>query len=107
MDSTLYYLERAVRDRQHELRAEAERLAQARTARRAERALAMNARAAERVLLTTVARPGVSLVLTPRPPSQVAADCAERVAAWRRAASSLGRSLVNMGRRLEQVGRAA
>src|SRR5690554_1456663 len=105
MDSSIYYLEKRVRQRQHDLFEEARRRAAVQEARDAARVRAAT-RAHERALLTMAARPGAALALQPRP-VEFAAECAERVAAWRRAAGTLGRSLVGVGRRLEQVGRAA
>lgn len=103
MDRSVSYLERSIRDRQRELLQEAERLAMVRQARLGSARSSVR----ERTLLTTAARPGAALVLQPRSPKEIAADCVEKVAAWRLAAASFGRSLISVGRRLEQVGRVA
>ncbi len=105
MDSSIYYLEKRASQRQHDLVDEARRHAAGQEVRRAARARAAT-RSHERALLTTAARPGAALALQPRT-VEFAAECVERVAAWRRAAGTVGRSLVGVGRRLEQVGRAA
>lgn len=105
MDRSLTFLERSVRDRQRELLQEAQRLAMVRQAR-SEGAGVLNRRSVrDRALLTTAARPGAALVLQPRSPLEIASECAEKVAAWRLAAARFGRSLISVGRRLEQVGR--
>ncbi len=107
MERSLSYLERSMRDRQHELLAEAQRIAAARAARSGYYLAATRSSARDRALLNAVARPGAAITLQPRPAADIAAECAAKVAAWRRAAASFGRSLVTVGRRLEQVGRAA
>ncbi len=107
MEKSLSYLERSMRDRQHELLAEAQRIAAARAARSGDYLATRRSVARERTLLSAVARPGAAITLQPRPAVDIAADCAAKVAAWRRAAATFGRSLITVGRRLEEVGRAA
>lgn len=107
MDKSLSYLERAMHDRQADLLAEAYRLAAVRAARSGRQLAGGPGRASERAILSAAARPGVTLALQPRAPTELAADCVAKIAAWRRAAAGFGRSLVSVGHWLEHVGRAA
>lgn len=103
----LGYVERFMWDRQRELLAEAEKRSAVRLAHVGHPLGSDRSAVRERTLLTTAARPGAALVFQPRSPSELVSECAEKVAAWRLAAARFGRSLISVGRRLEQVGKAA
>lgn len=107
MSHTFAYLEMTAKERQREMLAEARRIGQVRAARDDVRVVGAATPARDRTLLTTVGRPGVTLALAPRSAQEIVSDCVEKVAAWRRAAAGLGRSLVSVGRRLEEAGRSA